>query len=686
MSACGLLLAGQREVGYAFHVADHARQVVGVAAAADGAFAQVAFVDVPAVVANGVGDVEREVVASLLCGHAQQLAVLGLREVLFEVHVQRRAAREVGDVALAVEAELVEDVERCVFDGIEVAVVAVARHVVARFAVPFGVLDAHVLGGDHLAVEHDLSGTVLLVAAFDEPQNLLHEVLVLGVVVDAHAEVFGRLDQTVHPDGEVLAAHVDVARVEEREHAFRAERFQILVVGELHLVHEFRNLFEELQIGDVRAPGVLDAAVEVDREHALRAGGDAARTERIAESVVLNFVAQTAARRERVGVVAHVGEERVPGGVHLGREIGPLAVDRIAVAGQQRHRLDGEGQHGLRALGVEPAHEAFLEPAQRLPVRARTVRKTELAEETLEVGAVVVGDVPEDGLEVACARGLVDRVDDLLETVGDDLVDRAAAFRKVGGVVGSQVVVLAVLLFDEIVEVHQKFGRGAGAREHRRDDEDHVDEAAAERLEVGRGRRVAADGLRAAQQPRIHRDRGAVVGQRRLVVLVDEVVVEQLQIAVRELLAVHLLQAVGQQAPVQADEVLLGQLADQGGDVLVLDVGVGVEFRARRRVFRFAVVQQEPQLVAHFAVFEVALAVEHEGFGHSVVLLGHERRFDLILNLLDGHPVGDADAAQDARHHLLRGETAHREEGFGHGVADFVDRERLAFAVAFGDE
>jgi len=68
--------------------------------------------------------------------------------VLFEIHVQRRAAREVGDVLRAVQAELVGDVERRVLDDVEIAVVAVARHLIAVLAIPFGMLHAHVFGGE----------------------------------------------------------------------------------------------------------------------------------------------------------------------------------------------------------------------------------------------------------------------------------------------------------------------------------------------------------------------------------------------------------------------------------------------------------------------------------------------------------------------------------------------------------
>ena len=297
-------------------------------------------------------------------------------------------------------------------------------------------------------------------------------------------------------------------------------------------MHQVDHLLQIGQVVHAVAHGVLHAAVQVDGQHALRAGRDAPRAERIAEAVVLDFVAQAAARRERVGVVADVGEEGVPLGIHLRREVAPLAVHHVTVAREQRHGFDGEGEHGARPLAVEPLHEALLQPRERLPVGARTVGEAKLAEERLEVVAVVVGDVPEDGLEVARPGGLVNRVDNLLEAVGDDLVERALLLREVDHAVGVQVVVLAVLQPDEVVHVHEELGGGAGAREHRRDDEDHVDEAAAEGLEVGRARRVAADGERPAQQPRVHRNRGAVVGHRGLVVLVDEVVVEQVQVLV----------------------------------------------------------------------------------------------------------------------------------------------------------
>ena len=75
---------------------------------------QITLVNVSAVVTYGIGNVEREVVATLLGGNLQQVQVLLLRQVLIKVHVQGRAAREVLDVGSAVQLELVDDAQRVV--------------------------------------------------------------------------------------------------------------------------------------------------------------------------------------------------------------------------------------------------------------------------------------------------------------------------------------------------------------------------------------------------------------------------------------------------------------------------------------------------------------------------------------------------------------------------------------------
>ena len=76
--SCSLLLACLREAADPFHVADDAGEVVEVFAVANGTFVEITLIDVAAVVADGVGDVKGEVVAALLRGHAEQLAILGL--------------------------------------------------------------------------------------------------------------------------------------------------------------------------------------------------------------------------------------------------------------------------------------------------------------------------------------------------------------------------------------------------------------------------------------------------------------------------------------------------------------------------------------------------------------------------------------------------------------------------------
>ena len=79
------------------------------------ALLEVTLVDMATVVADGVRDVEREVVTALYSGYAQQLTVLLLAEVLLEVTVECRTTGEVLDVLRAMQTETIEYVERGVF-------------------------------------------------------------------------------------------------------------------------------------------------------------------------------------------------------------------------------------------------------------------------------------------------------------------------------------------------------------------------------------------------------------------------------------------------------------------------------------------------------------------------------------------------------------------------------------------
>ena len=286
---------------------------------------------------------------------------------------------------------------------------------------------------------------------------------ILRRVFDLQTEELCCLYQTVHTDRQILTADIDVAGVEQRQHAFLLKVLEVLVVCQLNLVHQIDHLLYIRLIRDVVTYGVLDSAVQVDRQYRLRTRRDTAGAEGVAETVVRDRVTQTAAAREAVRIVAHVGEERVTLRVHLCREIAVLLVFDIAILRQQRHRLYREREHRTRTLFVEPVHESLLQPVQTVPVRRFAVRETEVLKQALEIVAVVVADVPEYRLEVTGTARLVQTVNNLLEAVADDAVDRATFQTQIHHLVRTLVVILAVLLLDEIVHIHKELGRSARA-------------------------------------------------------------------------------------------------------------------------------------------------------------------------------------------------------------------------------
>ena len=88
ITAGGLFLTGLREVGDALQIADDTRHVIDILGMAVGALLQIALVDMTTLITYRIGDVEGEIVTAFLGSHLQQLHVLILREVLFEVHVE----------------------------------------------------------------------------------------------------------------------------------------------------------------------------------------------------------------------------------------------------------------------------------------------------------------------------------------------------------------------------------------------------------------------------------------------------------------------------------------------------------------------------------------------------------------------------------------------------------------------
>ena len=168
--------------------------------------------------------------------------------------------------------------------------------------------------------------------------------------------------------------------------------------------------------------------------------------------------------------------------IHFCGEIAIFFVDDIAIFAEQSHCFNGEGQDGLGAFSIKPVHEAFLQPREGFPVRTRAVGEDEFSKERFKVRTVVVGDVPEHRLEIARSSGLVDGVDDLFKTIGDDLVEGALTFGEIHHIVCMEIIVFAIFFFQEMAHVHQEFHCGTSTAEHRTHDEDHIDESAAERF------------------------------------------------------------------------------------------------------------------------------------------------------------------------------------------------------------
>jgi len=88
VTSCGFFLAGHREVAYTLHVTDDTGQVVNVFALTVRTLLEVMLADVSAGIADGVRDVEGEVVATFLSGHSEQLGVLCLGKMFFEIEVK----------------------------------------------------------------------------------------------------------------------------------------------------------------------------------------------------------------------------------------------------------------------------------------------------------------------------------------------------------------------------------------------------------------------------------------------------------------------------------------------------------------------------------------------------------------------------------------------------------------------
>ena len=121
---------------------------------------------------------------------------------------------------------------------------------------------------------------------------------------------------------------------------------------------------------------------------------------------------------------------------------------------------------------------------------------------------------------------------------------------------------------------------------------------------------------------------------------------QQINILVSKVLAVHLLDTVGQQTTVQTDETGLGQFAYQRGDVLVFNIGIGIILGTRSGVGCLAIVNQKVQLLHGLAVFGVTLAIQHKRLGHLVETFLHEGFLYLVLDVFHLDTFVDVEMGQ----------------------------------------
>jgi hypothetical protein len=100
-ATCSLFLTWLGEVADTLQVSDDTCHIVHILGMAVRTFLQVTLVDMSTVVAYGIGDIEREVVTSLLGSDLQQVGILLLAEVLLQVHMQCGTTSEVLDIGSA---------------------------------------------------------------------------------------------------------------------------------------------------------------------------------------------------------------------------------------------------------------------------------------------------------------------------------------------------------------------------------------------------------------------------------------------------------------------------------------------------------------------------------------------------------------------------------------------------------
>lgn len=598
------LLPLRREARYQLEVADDPRRIVQILTAALGALLQPMLADVAAIPAQRIRHVEREVVAAGSDRHVQQEPVLLLREMLLQIDVAGGAAVQVLRERPAVQLQFVLHVDAGILHAEEVAVVAVAGHIQLAPLIPRGVLHAQSLGRDELGVPKNARLAPRPAIRFvDRLQYRFRVGDVLGVFRgNVDAQSFRALNKAVDADGQILLVQRDEVRVVNRQQTGRLPFLQNLIEGQevlvelLHLNgHRLAHIVQPL-VPD----GFLHQAIDVDGHHALAARGDAASPQRVGEGVVLQLVPQAAAGALGIHRVRAVDEKAVPLRPHLRGKVRPFGIDVAIAVVQQVQRLHGECQNLAPAFLVEPAHEPLLQPVHGVPAHGRTVREHEVLEHASEIGVIEISDVPEDAL-VAPRRGrLIQRVNHLLKRIGDHLINAALSRGEIRLRVGVEVVFVAILLADVIIEIAEPLGGRNGSAELAGQRENQIDERAVEGREIPRRFAGATDGRVAAEQEGIERHAGAVgfAHDCRLVMAVNFVLLQLAQILLGDVRAVHLLELAVHGEAVDGDGVALVDLGLQRSDVLLFDVGIGIHLAAGGGVQRGAVAGDEVLVVS----------------------------------------------------------------------------------------
>ena len=204
-------------------------------------FLKIMLAYVSALVADCVRDIECKIVTSFLGGNFQELAVLRLREMLLKIEMKGRATCKMLDILASMKAHLVYNVQRFVFNNVEIAVVAVTRHCITVFPIPFCMLHSHILRRNHLAIEQCCLGSIPDVVFFDKAESVLNELDIIRIVVNLNTKEFSSLYKTVYTNRKILSSYIDEAGIKEREHSLRLKSLKILIICKLYLVDEIYN-------------------------------------------------------------------------------------------------------------------------------------------------------------------------------------------------------------------------------------------------------------------------------------------------------------------------------------------------------------------------------------------------------------------------------------------------------------